>query len=203
MGDTRISISILRHEESVHSTTFMLPADTALSELMDKIRHELELELNQVDLSGVGDGDSDNDGASKRNRNRNRIITFTSPKENDNDNDDHCNDNDNANASSFSDIPMPDYPQTSFPMPLHISVYNCTLHPPIDMTPHIHEYKNTTGPSSITLHSLHMFPSAKIVIFAWDDDKALRRICQGHNGVHVQDDYQYNLPGNGNGNYLS
>jgi|AntRauTorckE5430_2_1112549.scaffolds.fasta_scaffold00057_8 hypothetical protein len=75
---------------------------------------------------------------------------------------------------------------------LLLSIYDCTLNPPKDMTPFINEYRSQTGPNSITLHTLNWFPSAKLVIFESGDDQARTSVL--NSSINVDEDFQYNLP---------
>jgi len=77
-----------------------------------------------------------------------------------------------------------------------LCIYDCTLHPPIDISRKVIQYDQPTGPHSITLQTMDWFPSAKLAIFRANDDQARERALQSD--IHVHEDFQYNLPSNSN-----
>jgi len=74
------------------------------------------------------------------------------------------------------DVSFDSAPSSSKLHPL--TVYDCTYHPPKDITTTINQYDQTTGPKSITLQALGWFPSGKIVLFETDNDEAKKSILK-------------------------
>jgi len=75
---------------------------------------------------------------------------------------------------------------------LSLSIYDCSLHPPKDMTSIVNQYNSPTGPNSITLQTLNWFPSAKLVIFSSEDEEARKAVLSS--SINTDEDFQYNLP---------
>ena len=75
---------------------------------------------------------------------------------------------------------------------LSLSIYDCTLNPPRDMTSIVNQYHSPTGPNSITLQTLNWFPSAKLVIFSSEDEEARMSVLSS--SINTDEDFQYNLP---------
>ena len=75
---------------------------------------------------------------------------------------------------------------------LSLSIYDCTLNPPKDMTSIVNRYHSATGPNSITLQTLNWFPSAKLVIFSSEDEEARMSVLSS--SINTDEDFQYNLP---------
>ncbi len=80
------------------------------------------------------------------------------------------------------------------PTTIPLLLYDCTLNPPVDITPKIRKFNQSSGPNSITLLSLNWFPSAKLVVIPANDEKLRQSIFESN--IHLDDDYQYNKPKN-------
>mmetsp|Transcript_13012 Transcript_13012/g.24442 ORF Transcript_13012/g.24442 Transcript_13012/m.24442 type:complete len:549 (-) Transcript_13012:2728-4374(-) len=79
---------------------------------------------------------------------------------------------------------------------LCLAIYDCTLSPPIDITVQVNKFCATTGPNSVTLQRLGLFPSAKLVVFDSRNNSLRDSLLQSN--LHKDEDFEYNLP---NGTY--
>ena len=159
MGDSRISISVILTNGGTTSITtsnttsvvVTLPADSALSELVDHIKSKVLPNSKE--------------------------YTFEfDPLP-------HANDvimDGSYSTTTINRVTVP------------LCIYDCTLYPPLDVTPTAMQFNQPTGPNSKTLQSLQWFPSAKLVIFKSNDEQARESLLKSD--IHLQEDYQYNLP---------
>ena len=76
----------------------------------------------------------------------------------------------------------------------NVELYDCSLYPPRELTKEVKEFHESSGPKSITLHSLGLFPSAKLVLVHSNDVQAKEHILFSHAQHSDHQDYQYNLP---------
>jgi hypothetical protein len=164
MGDTRISISVKLSENDTSTSVVNLAADSPLTEVVDYIKTHILPKCQSHPMDMGMDMDMDNNCI-------NNMYTFEAEHE-------HAIENTATTTSSENTH--------------HLCLYDCTLNPPIDITPKVMQYNQPTGPNSITLLSLNWFPSVKLVIFKANDDQVRESVLKSN--IHVHEDYQYNLP---------
>ncbi len=163
MGDSRISVTILLDVETPHKTVVSMPADSPLSELVAHVKDELKL-LGTTGMCSTHQASIHTQHTDCEGDSDTRFTCTFGPD----------NDNDNDNVSNL------------------LAMYDCTLHPPKDVTSQVIQYDQPMGPNSITLQSLQWFPSAKLFIILRGDEGAMKKILESD--IYVHEDFQYNLP---------
>ena len=73
----------------------------------------------------------------------------------------------------------------------NLTVYDCTLHPPFDITNMLNTYTDDSGPRSKTLQSMGFFPSGKLVLFETGDEITKKEILT-YNAHFDDENVEYN-----------